>query len=79
MIPFLILCAACSATKPIEAVPVTQYVTPPALLMQATPEPQCNATTNGELLDCYFSARDALRAANADKAAMRAFVTGVVR
>lgn len=56
--------------------PQTVYVTPPAVLMAETPEPACNATTNGGLLDCWADSRAALRKANADKAAMREVVNG---
>lgn len=69
----LTLFAACSS-KQIVPEPTTIYLKPPAHLMGPTPEPVCAATTNGGLLGCYLSARDALRAANADKAAMRSAV-----
>lgn len=70
---FPMLFAACSS-KQIVTEPTTIYLKPPQHLMMPTPEPVCTATTNGVLLDCYLSARDALRAANADKAAMRSAV-----
>ena len=69
--PFLF--AACSS-KQIVTEPTTIYIKPPQHLTLPTPEPVCAATTNGALLECYLSARDALRAANADKAAMRSAV-----
>lgn len=73
MLFFPLLFAACSS-KQIVTEPTTIYLKTPAHLMGPTPEPVCAATTNGALLECYLSARDALRAANADKAAMRGAV-----
>lgn len=70
---FPLLFAACSS-KQIVTEPTTIYLKPPDHLMMQTPEPVCAATTNGALLDCYLSTRDALRAANADKVAMRSAV-----
>lgn len=70
---FPLLLSACSS-KQVVTEPTVIKITPPSHLMAPTPEPVCAATTNGALLDCYLSARDALRAANADKAAMRSAV-----
>lgn len=46
-------------------------VTPPALLMEATPEPVCAPATNAAMLGCVLDYRAALRRANADKAAIK--------
>lgn len=45
-------------------------VVPPAALMKPTPEPACDPGTNGELLNCLWDTRAALKRANADKAAI---------
>lgn len=42
--------------------------------MEPTPEPVCAPETNGGLLGCALDYRDALRRANADKAAIKASV-----
>lgn len=57
------------------AVPQLVRVAPPAHLMEPTPEPACSPATNADLLDCALDYRDALRRANADKAAIKASVT----
>lgn len=50
-------------------------VTPPAYLTEPTPEPDCSqVTTNGDLFQCAQDRLDALRKANADKAAIKASV-----
>jgi hypothetical protein len=68
----LILCAGCSG-KQVVSEPELIRVTPPALLMEPTPEPSCRSAmgTNGDLLRCYGEYQDALGAANADKAAIK--------
>lgn len=68
----LLLCASCSP-KQIVTEPEVIRLAPPAQLVQPTPEPQCRNTakTNGDLLRCYGQYQDALRAANADKAALK--------
>ena len=51
------------------------HIAPPAHLMVETPEPDCsNATDNGDLLQCAQDRLEALRRANADKAAIKASV-----
>lgn len=44
----------------------------PASLTAPTPEPVCDWSTNGGVEDCADARLDALRRANADKAAIRA-------
>ncbi len=70
--PCLLLCASCSG-KPIVAEPEVIRVAPPALLITPKPEPECRNTaqTNGDLLRCYGEYQDALRAANADRDALK--------
>jgi hypothetical protein len=52
-------------------------IAPPAHLMEPTPEPDCSqATTNGDLVQCCQDRLEALRRANADKAAIKASVGG---
>jgi len=70
------LFASCSA-KQIVTEPEVIRLAPPARLVQPTPEPQCRNTaqTNGDLLRCYGEYQDALRAANADKAALQPLAT----
>lgn len=70
----LLLCAACSS-KQVVAVPQVLRVSPAPHLMEPTPEPVCAPDTNADLLDCALDYRDALRRANADKAAIKASVT----
>lgn len=72
----LLLCASCSP-KQIVTEPEVIRLAPPALLLQPRPEPQCRNTakTNGDLLRCYGQYQDALRAANADKAALNQLTT----
>ncbi len=65
----------CSSKEYVSA-PEVVHIAPPAVLMMPTPEPQCNATVNGELAGCIFDMRAALRRAKADKAAMREVVEG---
>lgn len=67
------LCVSCSP-KQLVTEPEVIRVTPPARLQKPTPEPECRNTakTNGDLLRCYGQYQDALRAANADKAALQA-------
>ena len=72
----LLLCASCSSSKP-KVVTMTEIVriAPPVQLMEPTPEPDCsNATDNGDLLQCAQDRLEALRRANADKAAIAASV-----
>ena len=57
------------------AVPQVLRVSPAPHLMEPTPEPSCAPDTNADLLDCALDYRDALRRANADKAAIKASVT----
>lgn len=66
------LCVGC-CRKEIVAEPEVIRPVPPALLLLPTPEPLCrnSAATNGDLLRCYGEYQDALRAANADKAALK--------
>jgi hypothetical protein len=53
-------------------VPELVRVTPPEHLMAPTPVPDCsNARTNEDLLQCIMDHREALRRANADKAAIK--------
>ncbi len=70
--PCLLLCASCSG-KQIVTEPEVIRVAPPALLMQPLAEPgfRNTAQTNGDLLRCYGEYQDALRAANADRAALK--------
>ena len=72
---FLAAFVGCSSKEYVSA-PELVHVAPPAVLVLPTVEPQCNATTNGELAGCFFDMRAALRRANADKAAMREVVEG---
>ena len=58
------------------AVPQLVRVAPPAHLMEPTPEPVCAPVTNRDLMDCALDYRDALRRANADKAAIKAGTGG---
>lgn len=69
----LLLCAACSS-KQVVAVPQVVHVSPAPHLMEPTPEPSCAPDTNADLLGCALDYRDALRRANADKAAIKASV-----
>lgn len=57
------------------AAPQVLRVSPAPHLMEPTPEPVCAPDTNADLLDCALDYRDALRRANADKAAIKASVT----
>ena len=63
----LCLCAGCSRTVEVP-VPVRTEV--PAHLLEATPEPEFQGTTNGDLLEWALENRDALRRCNADKRAI---------
>jgi len=55
-------------------VPQVVHVSPAPHLMEPTQEPACAPATNGDLLNCVLDYRDALRRANADKAAIKASV-----
>ena len=70
----LILCVSCSSSPQYVQVPEVVRVTPPPHLLLQTTEPPCNATTNGELLECWQDVREALSKANADKAALKRWV-----
>jgi len=67
----LLLCASCCPAPSVVTVPQVIRVTPPAFLMDATPEPFCDPATNSDLWECFTATRSALRKANADKAAIR--------
>lgn len=65
----LCLCAGCSRTVEVP-VPVAVRTEVPAHLLEATPEPEFQGTTNGDLLEWALENRDALRRCNADKRAI---------
>ena len=65
----LCLCAGCSRTVEVP-VPLLLKREVPALLLEATPEPEFQGTTNGDLLEWALENRDALRRCNADKRAI---------
>ena len=50
--------------------PVAVRTEVPAHLLEATPEPEFQGTTNGDLLEWALENRDALRRCNADKRAI---------
>lgn len=60
-------CVACSRTK---FVPVPQRLALPEHLTRPVPEPEFTGLTNRDLLEWGLNNRDALRACNADKAAL---------
>jgi hypothetical protein len=57
-------------------VPQIVRVAPPAALMQATPRPVFNGTTNGDLLDYAGHLERSVDACNADKASLRDWARG---
>lgn len=57
-------------------VPQIVRVMPPDALMQATPVPAWNGTTNGDLLGHTLDLRQAVDACNADKAGLREWAKG---
>jgi len=59
-------------------VPQVFHMSPAPHLMEPTPEPACSPATNADLLDCALDYRDALRRANADKAAIKAAIKASV-
>lgn len=72
----LLLCSGCSARPVVVTEPEVIRPRPLALLMEPTPEPGCRsaAQTNGDLLRCLGDFLDALREANADKAALKLII-----
>ena len=65
----LCLCAACSRRVEVP-VPLLLRTEVPAHLLEATPEPIFQGTSNGDLLEWALENRDALRRCNADKRAI---------
>ncbi len=65
----LCLCAACSRRVDVP-VPLLLRTEVPAHLLEATPEPIFQGTSNGDLLEWALENRDALRRCNADKRAI---------
>jgi len=57
-------------------VPQIFRVMPPDALMQPTPRPVFNGTTNGDMLEHAMDLRHAVDACNADKAALRDWARG---
>lgn len=73
MLLFLSLCAACSSSPRIVAVPTVERVMPPSAPMQETARPAWNGRTNGELLEHALDLGAAVDRCNADKGALRAW------
>lgn len=73
MILCLTLCCACSTRERLLRQVEVQRLTPPSLLLRDTPTPAWSGHTNRDLLNFTLALRAALRNANADKAALRAW------
>jgi len=70
--PFLLLCVlSCARGKEYVTEPEAVVLRAPAVLMEPTPEPDCDPAVNQDLTDCYVNTRKALRKANEDKTKLK--------
>ena len=69
----LLMLPGCSQPRVVTQVQTVKLI-PPEVLLLETPEPRLAGNTNAALLDYALELRAALRAANTDKAALRAWV-----
>ena len=72
---FLLLFSGCAGA--VREVVRVEVLTPPTVLMMETPMPEIRGETNGDLMRWALELRAALRMANTDKAAARAWVKTV--
>jgi hypothetical protein len=66
--------ASCASNPPLLQ---TQFVTPPATLLQPTPKPVFAGRTNLDLATYALDLKDALQSCNDDKAALRNWINKV--